>query len=224
MEVRLLKYLLLTAAIMSFFIPPADALNLGSLQKSLSKNISAGETAAFNILFWNSEEQEYVLEMSNAESPNGWSVIIFPRQFRLNSTPGGKTERIYLPNTKDIITAKIVEVYITVPEGEARGKYTVRLKATAGNGESSGFSVMQERQFLLDVNVIGGRTLRTDGGEKRTVLIDASPLAEVQRAAGERASNALSASSELPEGRNIIAGFVALIAILIAAWRVYGHD
>lgn len=210
----------------------AGAFNLGTLQKSEFQNVRAGETAIFLILFWNSEGEEYAVELSGAGLPEGWTIIAAPSRFLLNSTPSGKTERIYLPGPKNTISAKVVEVYVVVPDTAPRGQYEAVLQATAGNSGGAGFSLLQERRFSFTVNVSEG-FFSNHGGAKtseanRAVIVNITPDTANEKMTEEIQSDGFLSTSFGQSSRSGNTtqklAAAAVIAIIIAAWMVYRHD
>lgn len=218
-----LKAVLLIMLIAAFVLPQlSEATNLGTLQKQSSASIGAGEAAVFRILFWNAGEQAYDVKITGIGAPQGWNVISNPGQFMLNSTPDGKTERIYLPGANTVI-AKAVDIYVAVPANEVAGNYAVSIAAVAGNGTGAGFSLMQERQFLFNVNVIRGLAQKpAEAADSRTVLINTMPSMNGQ-SAEYGVSNTAYASPENKYGRFAIYLFSGAIIITLA-WRIYKHD
>ncbi len=219
-----LKRILLIMLITTSILPQlSSAMNLGTLQKPSSADISAGETAVFHMLFWSDQEQGYDVRLTDIKAPQGWNVIPNPGQFMLNSTPDGRTERIYLSSAKNTITAKLVDLYVTAPSNEAIGNYTVSLAAAAGSGTGTGFSLVQERRFLFGVNVISGLAPKqAEAADTRTVLIDTIPSMSGQSEENKMLSGtAAETSGEYTK----FAAYLFLIAVIVAiAWRVYRYD
>ncbi len=207
-------------AIVPFFAGPSDAFNLGALQKSSSVNVSAGETAVFRILFWNVEPEKYQMAISTIDAPAGWAVIASPEEFMLNSTPIEKTERIYLSNTKSTVSAKAVDIFVTIPENEAAGKYAVVLHAIAGSGTSGGFSMIQERQFSFNLNVVKGKQkiAALDIQNNITSNIPDSPEPKQIAAAGNESD------AESTEFFSMAAYVFGIFAIILIAWGIYKYE
>lgn len=204
---------------MLFFAEPSAAFNLGALQKSSSADVSAGDTAVFRILFWNAEPGEYQLTISDFEVPNGWIVLASPQQFMLNSTPFEKTERIYLSSAKNTISAKAVDIFVTVPENEVIGEYAVVLYAVAGSGSSGSFSIMQERRFLFNLNVVKGKQKTSYSGAQKNMISagkDSSEIEVIQITSNETVTG--------KSGLRSVAYAFGIIAILLIAWRVYKYE
>ncbi|VVB60827.1 Uncharacterised protein [uncultured archaeon] len=220
-----LKMILLMTLIAAFALPQlSDAMNLGTLQKQSSADIGAGETAVFHILFWNAQDQEYSVKISDSKMPQGWTVIVNPKQFLLNSTPAGNTERIYLPGAKNTVIAEVADIYVIVPKNESIGNYIVSIMAAAGNGTGPGFLLMQERQFSFDVNVVRGFVQKpAEAADPRTILINTMPPISEQSAEYNASSNTERTQEENRYGRFAVYLFAGVI-IIILAWRVYLHD
>lgn len=230
MEIPRLKIILLGFLLIALALQQAAyAVNLGTLQKSYSANIASGEAAAFQILFWNAGSDEYPVQISEADAPEGWIIIATPKEFRLNSTPSGKIERIYLPSAKNTIGAKVVDVYAAAPKGASIGEYVVALKAITGEnkGTESGFSLFQERRFSFKINVVRGSPQKSDkdaGTINKTVLINTMPLIDEKISYDYSTSdNGQVFLQNLKKERTV--GYALLIlAIMIIAWRIYKYD
>ena len=224
MEARLLKSLAIVMAII-FAVPGpvAFALNLGTLQKSSAASIASGETAAFRTLFWSTDTEEYTVTINYTEVPKGWLAIVLPKQFQLGGALSGKTERIYLPGTKNTIEAQVVDIYITAPVKTVSGEYEIILDAIAGTSEGAGFSLFQERKLRFEVNVSGISAEENEKNDNRTTFISISPAMDEKPA---EKTQALGTISNPPPESDTDWGVPVLIitAISIIAWRLYKYD
>lgn len=222
MEARLLKALIITLAII-FAIPIAFALNLGTLQKSSAASIHSGETAVFHTLFWSIDKEEFTVTMNNTQVPKGWLAIISPKQFQLGGVPTGKTERIYLPSTKNTIDAQAVDIYITAPEKTVSGEYEIIINAIAGNDKDAEFSLFQERELRFRVNVSGTSAEENEIYENRTTFISISPAMDENP--NEKTQPEETISNPPPEkGRGWELPLIMITAISLIAWRLYKYD
>lgn len=231
MEARLLKSLAIAVAIL-FAIPAADALNLGTLQKQTSASINSGETAVFRALFWNSGEEAYTVNINEAQAPEGWLVIVLPRQFRLGGAPLEKTERIYLPGNKKTIGAQAVDVYLTAPERTVSGEYEIILNAAAGESKDAGFSLIQERKLIFKVNVSGNSEKTSDGannnygnGSRSTIINILPPISETGSGGIEMQPEGAQYATppDTDSGNKKIVSIILIFGILILARRLYKY-
>ena len=133
------------------------ALSFGSVVKNDYVRIAHGESAKFTLLFWNVENTSYRVELDVKEAPEGWLIIIQPKDFLLNSSVGD--EYISLPYLEKSVKASHVNVFVK-PEGYEGGIYRVVIVAKAGSPEK-GISFFQERAFKLTVEVIGEQAEKT---------------------------------------------------------------
>lgn len=221
-------------------IQTADAFNLGMLQKSSSVNVSAGDTTTFRVLFWNADEIGYTLSINKINVPENWLILIHPNHFLLNNSPKEFVERIYLPGAKTTISAKAVDVYITVPKRETVGAYEIVLNAIAGDGKSTGFSLFQERKIIFKVNVIKGSEQKTnesgDNEPRRTVIIDTSSLIDhsgeinihsLNNNSGEigaQYQNTPYVQVNEKESKKPYLILILMAIIILFAWRIYKYD
>ncbi len=225
MEARLLKTLIFISAII-LTIQTADAINLGTLQKSSAANISDGETAVFRTLFWSTDEEDYAVSIQTLEAPKEWIVMALPEQFVLGKTISGKSERIYLPGAKNTLDAKVVDIYITAPKKTTTGSYNISINAIAGNTNGNGFSLLQERKIRFIVNVLGAppKPAQIENNADKTVLIDISQTSydmssEAKQIAAEQYAEQLQKETEKKT-----VSWVVIAIISIIAWRLYKHD
>lgn len=221
-------------------IQTADAFNLGMLQKSLSANVSAGDTAAFRVLFWNADEIGYTLSINKINAPENWLIIIQPNNFLLNNSLKENIERIYLPGNKTTINAKASDIYITIPEKETVGVYQIVLNAIAGNEKNTGFSLFQERKIMFQVNVIKGSEQKInesgDNEPRRTVFIDTSSSIDNSDEMGTYSLNNHSGEigvqyKNIPyvkvneeQNKKPYLIIILLFVVIIFAWRIYKYD
>ncbi|MBW6461430.1 MAG: hypothetical protein K0B07_00050 [DPANN group archaeon] len=206
-------------------VEPVCAFNLGTLQKTTSYNVTSGETVQFDILFWNTEAIGYNLQLEIVHVPKDWVVISDPSMFYLDNNYSGKIEHMYISRLKKTVNAALVNVYVYVPKSEKLGKYTVVLKAVAGEGDSiSGFSLRQERTFFFDVYVTEDLYLdaHNDEIESKSVSIDIKPIINHKK------SDVLYRGSERPVSIfQYMKGVIFLLIIIMILWiarRIYEYD
>ena len=226
---------------MFVLLPQAtNALNLGTLQKSNTINLSSGETTTFDILFWNTESEGYNLFLETITAPKDWTIIINPFDFYLGNTSFGKMEHIYLPRIKKTISASVINVHILVPKTTPTGKYTVILKATSNDKTTSLISLKQERLFFYEINVVGNNQknsndnnqndnnannefIETINTEQTSILIDINPtiLHQTNVSKLKNPSKSINISNN---NTKTFLFFVSIILIIFIAWRIYAHD
>ena len=140
---------LVVGLIMLVLLPGAQALSFGSLAKTTSQDVPAGEMAAFDILVWNREGASYPVQFAVDSVPEKWSIDITPQEFELGQQPAGETEIIALPGKT--VTAQVVTVQVQVPF-QSKGTHEIVISAIAG-AQDSPISILQERTFRLEVSV-----------------------------------------------------------------------
>ncbi|MEM5836532.1 MAG: hypothetical protein QW058_02115 [Candidatus Aenigmatarchaeota archaeon] len=140
-------------SILLFFLilPEVKAISLGSVLKKDFVILKANESARFEILFWNVEEEPFQVKIEVKEAPKDWSILIQPQEFLLSSSSG--EEYINLPNLENPVKAKLVKIFVK-PENSKAGEYEVVLKARAG-APSQGIAFFQEIELKLRVKVEG---------------------------------------------------------------------
>jgi len=112
------------------------AINMGSVVKNDFSKIKVDESAKFTVLFWNTGNEAYELEL-NVEQPKDWIIIFEPNNFILNETTG--KELVKLPYQNDYKKATPVDVIVKPPSSIKSGKYniTVRAKSLASKWNKS---------------------------------------------------------------------------------------
>jgi uncharacterized membrane protein len=139
---------LISIIIIFSIIISSETFALGTLVKKDFAKINIDESAKFTVLFWN-VENDYV-ELNVKESPEGWTIIVEPDKFVLNSSVG--REYIKLPYSPENIKATPVDIIAKPPESEAPGKYEVIIAANS-KLPSSGIKFSQERLFVFKVEI-----------------------------------------------------------------------
>lgn len=224
METRNRNFIVFAIFFAFMLLEPVSAFNLGTLQKSAVQDTSPGNTVMFAILFWNTGDYGYDVELENIEVPGNWTVISNPDSFYLNSTPVGNIEHIYLPSLKKTIEASLIHIYVSVPEYEIPGKKTVIIKAVAGSpGNVSGFSLKQERLFFFDIDVVKGlyQDMPNIHMDPKTVSVDINPKIVREFIDAQPAGRSdIIISPETIKTAFVIFG---LALIIILAWRIYRY-
>jgi uncharacterized membrane protein len=133
----------------------AYAINLGSLVKDKSGEVTKEESTKFKMLFWNAESEAYDVRLSAKESPKDWTVIIDPAEFVLDKSIG--EEYVSLPNVDENVKAKVVNVFVRPDKDSKPGNYSVVVKAETilKQSEINGVTVVPERLFKFEVDIKG---------------------------------------------------------------------
>jgi len=128
----------------------AYAINLGSVASIDSVKIQSRESARFKLLFWNSENESYNLELSLVEAPKDWAVFISPQYFNLSSLIGD--ENIKLPYKNEYIKATSVSIIVKPTEDAKPGIYSIIINANSIMPQND-ISLSQERLFKLTLEI-----------------------------------------------------------------------
>jgi uncharacterized membrane protein len=131
----------------------AYSMNLGSAQRSDYASIDSSDSAKFKMLFWNSENDIYAVNLTVVDFPKDWIVIADPQYFFLSKSTG--EEQISLPYTQEIVTAKTVSIYVK-PDGNSQsGIYSVSIRAQTRMPEmqTSGMNMVSEKIFKFTINL-----------------------------------------------------------------------
>ena len=96
------------------------AISFGSTAKSSYEKIEVGDSAKFQILFWNSGSEAYTVKISVASSPENWVVIADPEMFVLDNSTGEE----YVSVPPSTVKAKVVNLFVKPDSSisEARGR------------------------------------------------------------------------------------------------------
>lgn len=143
---RLIEFVIIFLVILSVRV---YAINMGSAVKNGFSKINVGESAKFTVLFWNTGNESYELEL-NAEQPEDWIIIFNPNNFILNETTG--KELIKLPYESDYKRTTPVDIIAKPPSKIKPGKYNIIVKAKSITPQK-GISLSQERTFNFLVEV-----------------------------------------------------------------------
>ncbi len=154
----MVKVLLKTLVITLFFILLSSeiyAISFGSIAKNEFAEISNGKSTKFEMLFWNIENESYIVKLSIKEAPKDWIVIIDPNEFVLNKSIG--EEYIKLPYMKENIKAKVVNLFVKPDSNSEPGKYFVIIKAETKifQNKENGITVVPERIFKFEIDLKG---------------------------------------------------------------------
>lgn len=128
-------------------VPTVKAVSLGGVAKSDRLKISPGNSGVFTLLFWNAEEESYVLELGVREKPDDWTVFIRPYSILLNSSVGDEYMQV---SPDSAVKASIVEVFVK-PDESATGSGEVVISAQTILPEE-GIDFIPEIQLKLTVD------------------------------------------------------------------------
>lgn len=128
----------------------AYALSMGSIAKNDFAEITSGESAKFEALFWNPENESYKVVLS-ASFPDRWTVILDPKDFILNNSVGEE----YISVSHGNVRAKRVNVFVKPDEKSVSGNYTITVWVDAISSENSSLTVIPRRSFNLIVELKG---------------------------------------------------------------------
>ncbi len=128
---------------------------MGSVAKNKFAEISNDESVKFKMLFWNAEDESYIMKLSIKESPENWTVILDPAEFALKKTIG--EEYINLPHTNEIIKAKVVNLFVKPGSNSEPGKYFVTIKAEPelSQRETGNINVIPARILKFEIDFKG---------------------------------------------------------------------
>jgi len=226
LEIHPFKFILIALFFAVILVEPVNAFNLGSLQKSTTSNVSAGDVAIFNLLFWNQDNLlGYTISLDSVDTPEGWVILFNPSEFYLNDEPSGNIEYIYLSRLKTAVSAKIVNIYVSVPEYTLSGIYPIKIKAIAGNDILGvAYSLKQERLFSFEVSVTEGlyqnkSNINTDS---KNVLVNINPMVTHQSIQDIKFSDNISFVSSEKYSKIVI--LFAFIFIILISWGLYKYD
>ncbi|MBN2202761.1 MAG: hypothetical protein JW700_01050 [Candidatus Aenigmarchaeota archaeon] len=131
----------------------ANAISIGNSLKYDYQEIALEQSARFKILFWNSGNEPYTMEIRNVESPEGWTVIIDPASFLLDKETG--EEYISLPYMNENIRAKIVNVFVKPPQNEESGNYSFTIVSQITSQDTGQLTMVPKNSFILKVGLRG---------------------------------------------------------------------
>ena len=145
---KLAKLILILILFLAIVSTRAYALSMGTVAKNDYIRISPDESAKFTVLFWNAESNNYKVGINVKELPEGWTVLIEPNNFILNSSIG--KEYVNLPY--GTVKALPIDIILKPPKNIEPGKYDIVLSAGA-ELPSNGIKLSQERLFKFTVEV-----------------------------------------------------------------------
>ena len=143
---KLLSYMILISILIS---AESYAMSMGTVAKNDFVKIEAGNSAKFSLLFWNVGNESYNVSLY-WNVPEGWSVIIEPENFVLNSSFG--KEYIKLSYASDYVKATPVDILVLPPSEVSPDVYNITINAIAEKSSDS-ISISQERVFNLKVKL-----------------------------------------------------------------------
>ena len=226
-------FVFVSLVLMLSLLPQATtASNLGTLQKSNFQNITVGDTATFNILFWNTNFDGYNISLETIMAPKDWKIIINPANFYLNNESFGNVEHIYIPRIKKTMSASVITVYMPVPKTTPSGNYKVILKATSNDNTQSTISLKQERLFFYELNVIGNFQNKINQNNELTNYVT-NEQSSVLISIDPKISSQTNSSKQKNQPKPIIVSndktktflfLVSFILIIFIARRIYLHD
>ncbi len=198
----------------ALFSSEADALNLGTYPKSDTVSVSAGSYASVDILFWNTGDEKYFVEIEPLRQPESWYVVAIPKKFEIGQgVEYPQKENLLLPGQSAPTAARIVRVVISVPEGAKEGDYEVALQALAGSGQGV-MSVSQARVFSFRVYVENTAYISPENAERK-------PITDF-----EETGQGIVAREEVPHAQEnsgnsrVFFMAVATVTILYFSWKM----
>ncbi|MEM5772810.1 MAG: hypothetical protein QXL86_01105 [Candidatus Aenigmatarchaeota archaeon] len=194
------KFWLISILLFFLILPEVKAISLGSVVKKDFVNIRDNESAKFEILFWNVEDESYQVQLEIEESPENWFIVIQPREFLINSSAG--EEYINLPYLEKPVKASVVRIFVK-PENAKAGEYGIIIKAKAGLPSQS-IAFFQEREFKLKVKVEG----ETQEIENKNSTIEKPSLLT---------------GKALEETSSLLSYLLAIIGILVISALIYKY-
>jgi hypothetical protein len=194
--------ILIAVLFLFFILPPANAINFGSVAKNDYMEISYNQSANFKLLFWNTENISYKVTLEVKDIPKDWNVIIQPKEFLLNSTTGD--QYIKLPYMESDVRALSVNVFAK-PNSNENGRYYITIITIAGMPNVTGVSTSLERKFNLTVDVTGGINA-VNQTENKNMLANESNTANT-----------------IPEHNSYIPYIIIIIGIFLISFIIYKY-
>jgi uncharacterized membrane protein len=144
---KLLSLIFLSLALLS---AESYAVSFGTVAKNDISMIAKNESAKFTLLFWNVDNDSYIVKLEPEVFPKDWTVIIEPNDFALNSSSG--KEMISLPYMKEGVRATPVYVIAKPPQNVKFGTYEFLVSAST-YPQGGEIELSQQRIFNLSVRV-----------------------------------------------------------------------
>ena len=147
-----------------------------------------------------------------------------------NETSFGAVEHVYLPGLKKAVTASLVNIYVSVPENEISGDYTIIIKAIAGDERDNQLSLKLERLFFFDIHVEENIYHASSKIvlKPKSVIVSIDPRFinndDVEESADKSSNINLISDIIISDVNKILVVFIVIIIILIIAWRIYRYD
>lgn len=187
--------------------------SLGSVLKNDYAETRSEESAVFTALFWNSGGDTFDVELNVADAPDGWTVVILPEKFSIDSSKG--SERMALPYADENVGA--VPVKIIVKPGRVENtENTVTISARSRLPGSGNLNFFQERRLLLKVDIIN--VFEPAPEEDRNVAVTVPDDIVI----GSNPKEAAASEESKPEDNSSLFYtiiFVGILAVSIAIYR-----
>lgn len=138
------------------FLPIVQSINLSTIQKNKYSQVMIGESTEFIILFWNTENYSFPIELSVKQAPEEFSVLIRPEKFMLEpsytdqSSTGGSREYVNTP--QGIVLVTPVKIIVKPSNSVEVGEYDIYVR-TVSRSTETGITPILEKTLKFTVNV-----------------------------------------------------------------------
>jgi len=161
-KVTLNKQIFTVVLFTILFLPVVQSINLSTIQKDTYSQVRIGESAEFIILFWNTEDYPFQIELSVKQASEDLSFIIRPKEFMIEpslvTTPSTEKGKEYVNTPQGLMEATPVSIIIKPSNSADLGEHDVHIKAVAKSPET-GITPLLEKTFKFTVNVTGPPSL-----------------------------------------------------------------
>lgn len=154
MRIKLNKQVFLTALFAILFLPIVQSINLSTIQKNQYSEVRIGESVELIVLFWNSENYSFPIELSIRQASRNLSVVIRPESFVIEPSlithfPAEK-DKEYVDTSQGLMEATPVKIIVKPFSSAAVGEYEVYVKAVAISPEEGIMPRLEKTfKFLL---------------------------------------------------------------------------
>ncbi len=156
MKIKFNKIGFMIVLLIVLFLPTVHSINLSTLRKNKYSRVRIGESTELTVLFWNSEDLSFPIELNVKQVSKNLSVLITPKLFIIEHSLvtqfPAEAGKEYVDTPQGLMKATPVRIIIKPSNNAGLGEYDVYIKATAGS-PGAGVTTLLERTFKLTVNV-----------------------------------------------------------------------
>jgi len=162
-KIKLKKQFFMIVLFTILFLPIVEPINLSTIQKNQYSQVRIGESTEFIVLFWNTENYTFPIELSVKQAPENFSIIIRPEKFMIepslvNSLPA-EADKEYVDTPKGLMKAFPVRIIVKPSSSATSGEYDIYVKVEAISTEAGIITPVLEKTFKFTVKVISPLTL-----------------------------------------------------------------